>query len=149
MQRNVNLVDERMLVKEIMTKNVVNIESNKTVFDASILLIDRKIGCLIVMENDFCVGIITKQDIIRGTICVHKDPEKTKVSEIMSSDIKTIHPLDKIEKAVDIMKTHEIKQLPVVANDKIGGIITVTDISRASPEMVNRLMSSGLNLGID
>ena len=63
-----------MLVKEIMTKNVVNIEPNKTVFDASILLSDRKIGCLIVMENDFCVGIITKQDIIRGTICVHKDP---------------------------------------------------------------------------
>ncbi len=67
----------------------------------------------------------------------------------MSSDIKTIHPLDKIEKAADVMKTHEIKQLPVVINDGIVGIITVTDISRASPEMVNRLMGSSLNLGID
>ena len=67
----------------------------------------------------------------------------------MSSDIKTIHPLDKIEKAADAMKTHKIKQLSVVVNDEMRGIITVTDISRASPEMVDRLMGSGLNLGTD
>lgn len=138
-----------MLVKEIMTKNIVYIEPNKTIFDASILLSDRRIGCLLVMENDFCIGIITKQDIIRDTICAHKDPEKTKVSEIMSSDVKTVHPLDKIEKAADVMETHKIKQLPVVVNDEIRGIITVTDISRAAPEMVDRLMGYGLNLGRD
>ena len=143
------LADEIMLVKEAMTRNVVHIDSNKTVFEASTLLIDKKIGCLLVMENNFCVGMLTKGDIISGTICAHKDPEKTKVSEIMSSDVKTINSLDRIEEAVEIMKKNNIQKLPVVTDNKIVGIITVTDITKAAPEMLNRLMVSDLNLGID
>ena len=143
------LADERMLVKEAMTRNVVHIDSNKTVFDASVLLIDKEIGCLLVMENNFCVGIVTKGDIIEGTICAHKDPEKTKVSEIMSSDVKTIDSFDRIEKAIEVMKKNKIQKLAVVTDNKIVGIITVTDITKAAPEMLNRLMASDLNLGVD
>ena len=49
-----------MLVKEIMTKKVVTIRSDDMVFDACILYRDEKIGCLVVVENEFCVGIVTE-----------------------------------------------------------------------------------------
>jgi CBS domain-containing protein len=73
---------------------------------------------------------------------MRKNPEKTKVSEIMSSDIKTIYALDKVETAIDVMKKHKIKKLPVIADDKIVGIITVTDISKARPDISKRFMES-------
>ena len=131
-----------MLVKEIMTKKVVTIRSDDMVFDACILYRDEKIGCLVVVENEFCVGIVTERDLIERTLCIRKNPETTKVSEIMSSDIKTIYALDKVETAIDVMKKYKIKKLPVIADDKIVGIITVTDISKARPDISKRFMES-------
>ena len=131
-----------MLVKEIMTKKVVTIHSNDTVFDACLKYRDEKVGCLVVIENEFCVGIVTERDLIERTLCMRKNPEKTKVSEIMSSDIKTIYALDKVETAIDVIKKFKIKKLPVISDDNIVGIITVSDISKARPEISKRFMES-------
>jgi Mg/Co/Ni transporter MgtE len=68
------------------------------------------------------------------------DPKKTEIKEIMSSDIKTIQPLEKIETAVEMMEKYKIKKLPVVSdNDKLVGIITITDIALAVPELTGRV----------
>ena len=131
-----------MLVKEIMTKKVVTIRSDDMVFDACILYRDEKIGCLVVVENEFCVGIVTERDLIERILCMRKNPETTKVSEIMSSDIKTIYALDKVETALDVMNKFKIKKLPLISDDKIVGIITVTDISKARPDISKRFMES-------
>jgi len=131
-----------MLVKEVMTKNVITIESDKTVFDACNIYKDSKVGCLIVTKNSDCIGIVTERDIIERTICKHKNPELTLVKEIMSSDIKTVHALDTIEKAIDLVKEYKIKKLPVIINDDVVGIITVTDISRVKPELEERFVDS-------
>ena len=131
-----------MLVKEIMTKNVVTIEANNTVFDACKKYKDYKVGCLVVEDNGFCVGIVTERDIIERTICVKKDPQKTKVSEIMSAGIKTVYALDSVDKAIEIMKQYKFKKLPVISNNDIVGIITVTDISNAKSEMTKRVMET-------
>jgi len=131
-----------MLVKEIMSKNVITIESDDSVFNACMKYKDEKIGCLVVTKSSFCIGIVTERDLIERTICSRKDPDKTNVSDIMSSDIHTINALDQIEKAIDIMNNFKIKKLPVISNDKIVGILTVTDISKARPEISKRFMES-------
>ena len=66
----------------------------------------------------------------------------TKIAEIMSSDIKIVHALDKLDKAIEIMKENNIKKLPVIQNDNIIGIITATDISRARPDFSKRFMET-------
>jgi len=131
-----------MLVKEIMTKEVVTIEPNDTVFDACIKYRDKKVGCLVVVDKEICVGIVTERDLIERTICMCKDPEKTGIAEIMSSNIKTIHALEKVEKAMEIMKKHKIKKLPVILGENIVGIITVTDISGARSDISKRFIDS-------
>ncbi|RLF52789.1 MAG: hypothetical protein DRN24_02665 [Thermoplasmata archaeon] len=131
-----------MLVKEVMTKKVVTIEHDKTVLDACNLYRDKKIGCLIVIENGNCVGIVTERDIIERTICARRDPEKTRVREIMSTNLKTIHALDSIEKALAVMRDNNIKKLPVIVKEGVVGIITVTDISRARPDLSKRFIES-------
>ncbi len=131
-----------LLVKEIMTKNVITIDKNKTILDACNKYRDFKVGCLIVKDNEECVGILTERDIIERTICQNIDPKSTLVSEIMSSDIKTIHALATIETTIECMKKYDIKKLPVVTKEGIVGIITVTDISRARPDLSKRFIES-------
>jgi len=131
-----------MLVQEIMSRDVVTISKDETAFDASIKYRDKKVGCLLVVDKDKCVGILTERDLIERVICEEREPKQTKVSEIMSKNLKTIHKLAKIEDAIRLMKMHNIKKLPVVSNDTLVGIVTITDISRARPELSKRFIDS-------
>jgi len=53
----------------------------------------------------------------------------------MSTDIKTVDSYDRIEKALEIMHDNKIKKLPVVSNNKLVGIITITDIAHTRPSI--------------
>jgi CBS domain-containing protein len=96
----------------------------------------------VVTEKGRCVGIVTERDLIERTICEQRSPDQTPVGDIMSSKIKTIHGLAKLEDAIEMMQQYNIKKLPVILNEQIAGIITVTDISRARPEVSKRFMES-------
>jgi len=118
-----------MFVKDVMTNKIVSIDSNETIESASKKYRDFKIGCLMITDEDNIVGIVTERDFIERTICMGIDPKTTKIKEIMSSDIKTINSDDRIADAVDLLKQNKIKKLPVVSDNRIVGIITITDIA--------------------
>ena len=119
-----------MLVEEIMTPNVVKIDCNKTVYEACKVYAKNRVGSLVVMDREIIVGIVTERDAIEKVILDDKNPKKTKIAEIMSPNIKTVHALAPLEKAAQIMKENNIKKLPVVLNNEIVGIVTETDLSR-------------------
>ncbi|MCX6663078.1 MAG: CBS domain-containing protein [Euryarchaeota archaeon] len=131
-----------MLVKEIMTKNVVTINADASVFDACIMYKEKKVGCLVVVDDETCVGIVTERDLIERSICQRRNPEKTKVREIMSQNIKVVYALDTAEKALETMKQYKIKKLPVISSEKVVGIVTITDIAEARPEISKRFMET-------
>ena len=119
-----------MLVEEIMTTNILKIDNNKTVFDACKEYSRNKVGSLLVTDKNLTVGIVTEKDIIEKVILLNRNAKEIKISEIMTTNIKTIHVLAPIEKAAKIMKENNIKKLPVVLNNEIIGILTETDLSR-------------------
>ncbi|HIG99043.1 MAG TPA: CBS domain-containing protein [Thermoplasmata archaeon] len=131
-----------MLVKEIMAKQVITIEADESVLEACMIYKEKKVGCLVVTKGESCVGIVTERDLIERTICQQRDPETTKVHEIMSSGIKVVDALDTVEKALETMKHYKIKKLPVISAEKVVGIITVTDIAKARPDLSERFMES-------
>ena len=124
-----------MLVSEIMSKDVVTVENNKSVFDACNIYRECGVGSLVVMKEGIVVGILTERDIIERVIVDQKDPKETKVEEIMSKDIKTVHASARVEKAVEIMRQNKIKKLPVILNNNIFGIVTITDIANILPDI--------------
>ena len=131
-----------MLVKEVMSKNPITIEPDKTVFEACDIYKQHKVGCLIVTKDERCLGMITERDIIERTICKSKDPKTTPVSEIMTPEIKTIHALDSLDKAIKTMQENNIKKLPVIKDEIIIGILTVTDITKARPDLSKRFIDT-------
>ncbi len=127
-----------MFVEEIMSRNVRTMKCNETVLDAYTKYRDFKIGSLIIKDKDRCVGIVTERDLIERTININ--PGKTKIKEIMTSNLFTISPLDRIEKAAEIMEKNKIRKLPVISDDdKLLGIITLTDIALLVPELTGKV----------
>jgi len=119
-----------MLVEEVMTRDIVKIENNKTVYEACKVYAQRRVGSLVVMDRDLIVGIVTERDMIERVVLQNKNPMKTKIREIMTTNIKTVHALAPLEKAAQVMRENNIKKLPVILNNEIVGIVTETDLTR-------------------
>ena len=89
-------------VKDLMTKSVVTIDVNKTVFDAAEVMSSKEIGDLIIERRHMPVGIVTERDFVRRFV-VKKLPLDTKISEIMSRPLITITSHATIKEAAQTM----------------------------------------------
>jgi IMP dehydrogenase len=131
-----------MLVKEIMSKPVISVEENDTILTAAQKYSHHKIGSVVVTKQTHLSGIITERDLIERALCEQLDVNQTPAKIIMSTNITTTHPLVSIENAITLMKKHKIKKLPVIQNNHIIGIITITDIAHARPDLSKRFMDT-------
>ena len=116
-------------VKDVMTKTVITVESNKTVIEAAALMAENDVGNLIVMDDNTPIGIVTERDFVRRVLAKEK-PSKTKISEIMSTPLRVIDPDASLKEAARRMVRKRIRRLPVIKDNKLVGIITSTDFAR-------------------
>jgi CBS domain-containing protein len=112
-----------------MTKRVLTIESQETVFEAAKLMSQKEVGDLIVVDNEMPVGIVTERDFVRRVMARGKTLD-TKVSDVMSSPLVTISPDASVKEAARKMVKHRIRRLPVLKEHKLMGIIVVSDFAR-------------------
>lgn len=128
-----------MLVKEVMNINIKTIAPDSSVKAAAEKMSKFKVGGLIVVDKNRLVGIVTERDMLTKIVAKNADSAKTKVSRIMTREVIMIRPSADLEEACRLMKKHRIKKLPVLADNHLVGIITMSDIISAQPEMLKRL----------
>ena len=124
------------VVRNIMTREVITIEENRTVMDAAELMTANQISSLIVEKNQNAIGIISERDFVRKICSKDLLPSKIWVSDIMSSIAQTAEPDTPLEVAVQRMINHKIRRLPVLEKGKIVGIVTVTDLAKELRKIV-------------
>jgi signal-transduction protein with cAMP-binding, CBS, and nucleotidyltransferase domain len=118
-------------VTELMTRDVIDtIGEDGSVADAARRMRERKRGCLIVTARGKPVGILTERDLVQRVIAEGRSPEKTKVSEVMSSPAITVGPEALVSDAATIMLQNRIRRLPVVEGTDVLGMLTVTDFAK-------------------
>lgn len=115
-------------VKDLMTKDVITINKEKTIVDAAKIIEDKGVGSLIITDNGNIVGVLTERDIITRCIAKQCDPAKTRVSEIMSTPVVAIDPEADTIDAAKLMVSKMIRRLPVLEGGKLVGIITTYDL---------------------
>jgi len=123
---------------DVMTKKVATININDSLEAASKLMIDKKIGSLMVMDRGRATGIITEHDFVKAYN--NLDKSALKARDIMSSPVVTIEKSSTVFEACDLMKKHKIKKLVIMDGDQLQGIVTTTDIAR-----LPLTISEGLN----
>ena len=118
------------VVSDIMTSPAITVDAEVNVRDASLLMADKEIGSVIVVERGAPVGIVTKRDIIRKLVALCLDPCETKVKDIMSKPLITIGKDIGILKAMRQMQEHSITQLVVMDEDALEGVVSERDVTR-------------------
>jgi CBS domain-containing protein len=117
------------LVRDIMKKNVISIDSSMTVNDAAKMMDDASIGAIVVLENGIAVGIITERDLVRRIVAKEK-PLSTNVKVAMSSPLIVINPDDTVWDLAQLMKTRRIHRVPAVKDNRLVGMVTTSDVVR-------------------
>lgn len=115
-------------IQEIMSEFVTSVEKTNNTFEAANLMALKGISCLIVQENESVIGIITRRDILEKIVSQEKNPKDCLVEDIMSYPVHTVEPQMNPIFVAGIMDAKKIKQLPVVKDNKLLGIVTQTDI---------------------
>ncbi len=121
----------------------VTISPDTIVVDALSLMAQKNIGSVIVMDNEKYLGIMTERDYSRKVILKGKNSTTTKVSEIMSTNLPSVKQDDTIEHCMQVMTENNIRYMPVFENEKLTGIISMSDVVRATifaqKETINHL----------
>lgn len=108
--------------------SAISVSPDSTVLDVLRIMAEKNIGSVIVIDNDRYVGLVTERDYSRKVILKGKNSTDTKVSEIMSTDLPVVHPTDSIEQCMELMTKNTIRYLPVFENDRLNGIISMSDV---------------------
>jgi CBS domain-containing protein len=116
-------------VKDIMTKDVVTIGADKTVYDAAALMAEKSLGCLPILVNGYPVGIITERDIVRRIVAKRASFD-TKLVEAMTKSLITVEPETSLKEAARVMSKSKIHRLPVLKNNQLVGMVAASDFVR-------------------
>lgn len=127
---------------DIMTNKPVTTSRDMTLKDAATLLAKEDVNSLLLVENNQPVGIITDEDIVRKCVALGLDSKKLKVKDIASQEIITISPEKDVYEALASMREHNIRQLPVVDNKQLVGFLTVKDILKIQPDLIDLWMEN-------
>ena len=116
-------------VKDIMTKNVISIDSSRTVKEAAAMMEDANVGCIVITDGYTSVGILTERDFVNRVVGKDK-PSTTEVSEVMSQPITVVSPDETVWDVAEVMRSKSIHKVPVQDGNKLVGIFTATDLVR-------------------
>lgn len=133
-----------MKVSDILSSKgskVFSVTENITVYDALKIMNEKNIGALLVMDDERLEGIISERDYARKIVLKGKSSQETTVKEIMTKEVITVLPEDDIEKCMGLMSGRHIRHLPVMKDDKVLGVISITDVVTAIIEAQKNTIS--------
>lgn len=132
------------------TGNIWSVTPDETVYDAVVKMADKNVGALVVLEDEKLVGIISERDYTRKVMLRGKRSHETLVREIMSTELTTVDPKESVDDCLGFMTDKRIRHLPVVADGKLRGVISIGDLVKhvisvqsATLEHLERYISGG------
>jgi CBS domain-containing protein len=110
-----------------------------------------RVGCVVVVDGSRLVGIFTERDVLKRVVGTGADPRHARVASMMSADVITIAPSATVEDTMALFTEKRCRHLPVVADGRLVGLISIGDISRwlvdthrAECEHLKNYISGGL-----
>lgn len=111
--------------------DVFAVNPGDTVYDALMLMADRNVGSVLVMEGGELRGILTERDYARKGILQGRASKDTKVAEIMTPRIICVAPGVTADECMVLMTDQRVRHLPVMEGGRLVGVISIGDVVRA------------------
>ena len=117
-------------VREVMTAAPEAVRQNDSLQQAAGLMKEHHIGDVLVEdETGMLIGIVTDRDIVVRAVAEGRNPQLTPVGDVFTREVTSVAPTDTVQDAMHMMRTHDIRRLPVVEGGRAIGIVSLGDIA--------------------
>lgn len=123
MKRICDLLDDK-------GRDIWSLSPKSTVYEAIDVMAQKGVGALLVMEGERLVGIVSERDYARKVILKGRSSRDTQVREIMSYPVICARPELTVEQTMSLMTENRVRHLPVVADERVVGVISIGDVVR-------------------
>ncbi len=122
-------------VSDVMSRRLITADALETADRLARTMAETGTGCIIIVDNNHPVGIVTERDLVVKLISRNAQPSKMKAKDIMSTPLITIPPDKSVELALREMARRRIRRLPVVQGRKLIGLVSDSDLLSVSSEL--------------
>ena len=117
-------------IDEMMTTDPRTVRDGATIEEVARVMRDADIGDVIVLDEDGRVsGIVTDRDLVVRAVADGVDPAEGQIGSILNGAVVSIAPDESVDTALDLMRDHKIRRLPVIDDDRLVGIVTLGDLA--------------------
>ena len=120
------------VVREAMSTEPICLTSSTTLIDAAVQMREYDIGGVLITDQDRIYGVLTDRDIVIRALAEGRDPASTTAGEIASRQLVTVSPDDPVNRAVELMREHAVRRLPVCQDGRPVGIVSIRDLMRVT-----------------
>ncbi len=106
------------------------IPSESTVAQAVRVMVEKRIGSIVVVEGDVIVGIFTERDALNRVLDAGRSPSFTRIRDVMTRRPVVVSPDMTVEQAMVIMTERRLRRLPVIDRGRLVGIISIGDLTK-------------------
>lgn len=115
-------------------------------------MIERGVGAATILEAGVVVGVVTERDVMRKIVAADRDPNVTRVRDIMTSPVLTVNLKTTVAEAAKLMREHHIRHLVVLdEHGKLAGMVALRyllydlmdDLERNVGDLMGHMMIDG------
>jgi len=121
-----------------MDEKIVAVNPKASASDAAKLMLENKIGSLIVKDNEIYLGILTEGDISKKVTALEKNPNKVLIEDIMVKDILAVEGRSTMRKAFLKMNHRKVRHIAVTESGRYVGILSIRDFANYYSNRVNK-----------
>jgi len=140
LRRPEEILAYRPLKQILRSEAVWTIDPSDNVLAAVRIMAEKNIGFLVVLENGTIAGVVSERDCLRRVVLAGKLPEATAVRDIMVKDVVKVESEQTFAECLRLMHAHGIRHLPVLAKDKVIGVVSIRDLLREAVEHHARII---------
>lgn len=107
-----------------------SVEPTTTVLEAALMMADKDIGALVVIQGGELVGIVTERDFVRRVAALERSAYATTIEEVMTSNLFVVTPRDSNQYCMQLMTEKNLRHLPVLNDGKLVGLLSIRDLVR-------------------
>jgi len=117
------------LVRDILqNRNFFYVEEGETVAAVVRRMAEVGVGAIMVMGDGELRGVFSERDLMRRVVLEGRDPERTAVERVMTTNVATIDDSANVEQAMETMQTYGCRHLPVMRGAEVAGFLSMRDV---------------------
>ena len=118
-------------VRHVMTPDPITVQVTDPLIAAAKQMRDADVGAVIAVEGSAVRGLVTDRDLTVRGIAEDLDPRTTRIGDLVTHDLVAVSADDDVETAVELMRTHAVRRLPVMDGEQVVGMVSLGDVAVA------------------